>query len=104
MGNVRSLEMAVAAALQKKMVFVDGPRQVGKTNFALRFNSTEGWNRTTVSSPSGTPILSVGSLNSLRETQNIEELNSGFIRLGDRVALTVNRAIPRWIISSSGIV
>ncbi|MBI2318377.1 MAG: ATP-binding protein, partial [Betaproteobacteria bacterium] len=33
----RYLEAAVSAALQKKMAFVGGPRQVGKTTFALGF-------------------------------------------------------------------
>lgn len=33
----RYLQDAVAAALKKKMVFVGGPRQVGKTTFALGF-------------------------------------------------------------------
>ena len=33
----RYLEGAVANALKKKMVFVGGPRQVGKTTFALGF-------------------------------------------------------------------
>ena len=33
----RYLENAVASALKRKMVFVGGPRQVGKTTFALGF-------------------------------------------------------------------
>ena len=33
----RYLEKAVRDALNKKMVFVGGPRQVGKTTFALSF-------------------------------------------------------------------
>ena len=31
----RMLESAVCEALEKKMVFLSGPRQVGKTTFAL---------------------------------------------------------------------
>jgi hypothetical protein len=37
MRRPRYLETAVATALPKKMVFVGGPRQVGKTTFALGF-------------------------------------------------------------------
>ena len=37
----RYLETAVANALKKKMVFVGGPRQVGKTTFALGFLGNE---------------------------------------------------------------
>ena len=41
----RYLETAVATALTKKMVFVGGPRQVGKTTFALGFLGRGGTER-----------------------------------------------------------
>jgi predicted AAA+ superfamily ATPase len=41
----RYLESAVAKALTKKMVFVGGPRQVGKTTFALGFLGRGGGER-----------------------------------------------------------